>query len=87
MPALRGVRRVVLQSSANAAGAPDARRLEQVPEQIRLAADLVIDAGALPGTPSTVIDLRRFEDDGAWAVVRAGAVGEELVARVVADTA
>ena len=87
VPALRGVRSVVLQSSANAAGAPDARRLEQVPEQIRLAADLVIDAGALPGTPSTVVDLRRFEDHGAWTVVRAGAVGEELVARAVADTA
>ena len=31
----------VLQSSANAAGAPDARRLEDVPEAIRRAADLV----------------------------------------------
>ena len=48
VPVLRGARRVVLQSSANVAGAPDARRLEDVPQEIRLAADLVIDAGELP---------------------------------------
>ena len=87
VPALRGVRLPVLQSSANAAGAPDARRLGDVPEAIRRAADLVIDAGELPGTPSTVVDLRRFEDAGAWDVVRAGAVAPEAVARAVSATA
>ncbi|HYH91217.1 MAG TPA: Sua5/YciO/YrdC/YwlC family protein [Solirubrobacteraceae bacterium] len=87
VPALRGVRLPVLQSSANAAGAPDARRLDDVPEAIRRAADLVIDAGELPGTPSTVVDLRRFEDAGAWEVVRAGAVAPEAVARAVSATA
>jgi L-threonylcarbamoyladenylate synthase len=87
VPALRGVRRVVLQSSANAAGAPDARRVEDVPEEIRLAADLVVDAGELPGTPSTVVDLRRFEAAGEWGVVRAGAVDPDVVARAVAATA
>jgi L-threonylcarbamoyladenylate synthase len=85
VPALRGVRWPVLQSSANAAGAPDARRLADVPEAIRRAADLVIDAGELPGTPSTVIDLRRFEHAGAWEVVRAGAVDPEAVERAVAE--
>ena len=44
-----------------------------------------IDAGELPGTPSTVIDLRRFEEAGEWAVVRAGAVERDVVARAVAD--
>ena len=87
VPALRGVRSVVLQSSANVAGAPDARRLGDVPEAIRRAADLVIDAGELPGTPSTVIDLRRFEAAGEWSVVRAGAVDSGVVARAVAETA
>ncbi len=80
VPLLRGVRRVVLQSSANVAGAPDARRLEDVPEAIRARADLVLDAGELPGTPSTVIDLRGFEEAGEWAIVRAGAVPAETVA-------
>ena len=64
----------VLQSSANVAGGPDARSLEDVPEAIRARADLVLDGGDLPGTPSTVVDLRAFERDGRWSVVREGAV-------------
>jgi L-threonylcarbamoyladenylate synthase len=84
VPALRGVGVPVLQSSANLAGAPDARRLEDVPAAIRDGADLVLDAGELPGTPSTVIDLRRLEEDGEWEVVRAGAVPAEQVERAVA---
>jgi L-threonylcarbamoyladenylate synthase len=74
LPALAGVRWPVVQSSANRAGEPDPRRLEQVSELIRAAADLEIDGGELPGTPSTVVDLRRYEEDGSWSVVRAGAV-------------
>jgi L-threonylcarbamoyladenylate synthase len=87
VPVLRGVHCVVLQSSANVSGAPDARRVEEVPEAIRGGADLVIDAGELPGTPSTVIDLRGFEATGEWTVARAGAVAEEVVGRAVAATA
>lgn len=75
--ALAGVRWPVLQSSANRAGGEDPRRLEDVPELIRRAADLVIDGGALPGTPSTVVDLRSYEDERSWLVVRQGAVGDE----------
>ncbi len=82
---LAAMRWPVLQSSANAAGGADARRLADVPEPIRRRADLLLDAGELPGTPSTVIDLRGFEERGAWAVVRAGAVAEEAVARAVAE--
>jgi L-threonylcarbamoyladenylate synthase len=81
---LRAVRWPVLQSSANVAGGPDARRLADVPESIRRGADLVIDAGELPGTPSTVVDLRRFEAVGEWDVVREGAVAREAVARAAA---
>jgi L-threonylcarbamoyladenylate synthase len=68
-----------MQSSANLSGGPDARRLEEVPQSIRDAADLVIDGGELPGTPSTVIDLREF-DEGRWDILRLGAVPRELVA-------
>src|SRR3954452_20091265 len=53
---LAAVRWPVLQSSANRAGGRDPRRLEEVPEFIRDSADLVLDAGELPGTPSTVVD-------------------------------
>ncbi len=83
---LAGVTRPVLQSSANLSGGPDARRVEDVPAAIRQGADLVVDAGELPGTPSTVIDLRRFEAAGEWEVLRAGAVEREAVAKAVAAT-
>ncbi len=66
----------VLQSSANRAGGADPCRLEDVPELLRAGADLVIDGGELPGAPSTVVDLRHYEEDGAWSIVRAGAVSE-----------
>jgi tRNA threonylcarbamoyl adenosine modification protein (Sua5/YciO/YrdC/YwlC family) len=75
LPALAGVRWPVLQSSANRSGGPDARRLEEVPALIRRAVDLVLDGGELPGTASTVVDLRGYEQTGDWIVVRAGAVG------------
>jgi L-threonylcarbamoyladenylate synthase len=81
VPALSAVRWPVLQSSANRAGGPDPRRLEDVPELIRVAVDLVIEGGELPGVASTVVDLREYEASGWWSIVRAGAVGEpELVA-------
>ena len=70
----------VLQTSANFAGGPDARRCDDVPQAIRDGADLVIDGGDLAGTPSTVIDLRDYERDGTWRIVRAGAVPAEVIA-------
>jgi L-threonylcarbamoyladenylate synthase len=82
--ALGDVRWPVLQSSANAAGGADPRRLADVPEAIRAGADLVLDAGELPGTPSTIVDLRAFELDGRWSIVRAGAVTEEQIAAALA---
>jgi L-threonylcarbamoyladenylate synthase len=83
VPALASVGRPVLQSSANHAGAPDARRLGDVPAAIRTGADLVLDGGELPGTPSTVIDLRGYERTGEWSVVRSGAVAPAAIATVL----
>ena len=74
LPALAGVP-PVLQTSANHSGAPDARRLSDVPDDIRAGADLVIDGGELPGTPSTVVDLR----GGEWRILREGAVPAEKI--------
>ncbi len=82
-PALAALEQVtwpVWQSSANLAGGRPARRLEEVPRELRLAADMVLDGGLLPGTASTVVDLRRYEDEGTWAIQRAGAVTEEELA-------
>jgi L-threonylcarbamoyladenylate synthase len=83
LTALADVRWPVLQSSANAAGGPDARRLEEVPEYMRTHCDLVLDGGELPGTPSTVVDLRAYEADGEWSVGREGAMSvTEVAARL-----
>jgi L-threonylcarbamoyladenylate synthase len=84
LPLLADVSLPVLQSSANLSGGGDARRLDEVPEPIRAGADLVIDGGELPGTPSTVVDLRRYEDGGAWSVVRTGLVAPEAIGTVLA---
>ena len=84
---LGGMRWPVLQSSANAAGGADARRLDEVPEAIRRRADLVLDGGELAGTPSTVVDLRRFERARSWTVVRDGAVPAAAIERVAAEVA
>ncbi len=48
---------VVAATSANLSGGPDPRRVEDVPEEIRAACGAIVDAGELPGTPSTVLDL------------------------------
>jgi L-threonylcarbamoyladenylate synthase len=76
MPLLASVGVPVLQSSANLAGGPDPRRLDEVPELLKAACDLVLDGGELPGTPSTVVDLRRYAEEGQWSIVRPGAVSE-----------
>src|SRR6185312_5810462 len=80
VPLLSGVSWPVLQSSANLAGGPDARVLSDVPESLRRSADLVIDGGELPGTPSTVVDLRALETTGEWEIVRQGVMSREDVA-------
>jgi L-threonylcarbamoyladenylate synthase len=83
LSALAAVRWPVLQTSANAAGEPDARRLADVPEYMRTHTDLVLDGGELPGTPSTVVDLRGYETDEEWSVVREGAMSvTEVSARL-----
>jgi L-threonylcarbamoyladenylate synthase len=47
----------VCATSANAPGGPDPRRVADVPAEIRAVCGAVVDAGELPGVPSTVLDL------------------------------
>jgi L-threonylcarbamoyladenylate synthase len=77
-----GARVVVLQTSANLSGGPDPRLLADVPDSIRDGADLVLDGGELPGTPSTVVDLSRYES-GEWEVLREGAVPRARLAELL----
>ena len=75
----------VMATSANLPGGPDPARLEDVPDKILEGCAAAIDAGELPGVPSTVIDLTG--DDPV--VLREGAVSAaealERVAGLVAE--
>jgi L-threonylcarbamoyladenylate synthase len=84
LAAMRVVRRPLMQSSANLSGEPDARRLADVPEALRDGADLALDGGELPGTPSTVLDLRGYEQRGEWRIVREGALPGAEIERMLA---
>jgi L-threonylcarbamoyladenylate synthase len=77
---LQAMRWPVLQSSANRSGEADARRVEEVDEGIRAGVDMILDAGDLPGMPSTVVDLTSYHETGRFQVVREGAVPAEAVA-------
>ena len=60
----------VLATSANVHGGPDPKRLAEVPDEIRSACGVLVDAGELPGTPSTVLDLTGDEP----RILREGAI-------------
>jgi L-threonylcarbamoyladenylate synthase len=77
---LAGVGVPVMQSSANLSGGADPRSLEELDPAIRDGADLVVDGGTLPGTPSTVVDLRAYGSHGTWDVLREGALAGAAVA-------
>lgn len=70
---------VVAATSANLHGGPDARRIVDVPQEILDVVGAVLDAGELPGMPSTVIDLTGPKP----RILREGAVGAaEALSRV-----
>jgi L-threonylcarbamoyladenylate synthase len=73
----------VLQSSANPTGESDPCTLDDVDARIRRGVDIELDAGLLPGTPSTVVDLSRYEESGEYDVLRDGALAAaELAERL-----
>jgi L-threonylcarbamoyladenylate synthase len=77
--ALRALRFPLLQSSANLSGGADPATVDAVDPAVRSEVDVVLDAGRLPGTASTVVDLRAYEDEGTWSVLRAGAVPADVL--------
>jgi L-threonylcarbamoyladenylate synthase len=70
---------LVMATSANLPAGPDPARLEDVPDRILEGCGAVLDAGELPGVPSTVIDLAGDEP----RVLRQGAVSEAEALRRV----
>ena len=83
LAALEAVPAAIMQSSANLSGAGEARRLTDVPREIREGADLKLDGGELPGVASTVVDLRSYEQSGAWSVLREGALAVQELTRAL----
>jgi L-threonylcarbamoyladenylate synthase len=75
----------VAATSANAHGARDPSRVEDIPEEIRAGVAAIVDIGPLPGTPSTVVDLTGLSPQ----VLREGAVRAEdalaSIARAAAE--
>ena len=69
----------MVATSANLPGGPDPATIDEVPEEIRAAADAIVDVGPLPGTPSTVIDFTGPEP----VVLREGAVSTDEALRLV----
>ncbi len=74
----------LLQTSANRAGEPSPSTIDEIPIEIRGGADAILDAGQLPGTASTVVDLRNIETHGTWEIVREGAMTASAVAGALA---
>ena len=75
---------VVVSTSANLHGGPSPAALADVPEEILEAAGAVVDGGALPGLPSTVIDF----SGPAPRVLREGAApSADAIARALAAVA
>lgn len=73
--------RALAATSANRPGEPDPRRVEDIPDELREGCGAILDVGALPGTPSTVLDLTGPEP----TVLREGAVSaDEALARLSA---
>jgi L-threonylcarbamoyladenylate synthase len=76
---LAAVKLPILQSSANPTGEADPRSLDEIDARIRRGVDVELDAGVLPGTPSTVIDLTAYEEQGAYEILREGALSSSEV--------
>jgi L-threonylcarbamoyladenylate synthase len=69
----------VAATSANDAGGRDPASLDDVPTRIRAGCGAEVDAGRLPGTPSTVLDLTGLEP----RVLREGAAASaDAIARL-----
>lgn len=71
----------VAATSANLHGGTDPARLEDVPREILDGCGAVVDAGELPGTPSTVIDVTGDEP----VILREGAVPAAAALQAVAS--
>jgi L-threonylcarbamoyladenylate synthase len=73
----------VAATSANLHGGPEPARLEDIPDELVGAAAAIVDAGPLPGTASTVVDLMGLQPQ----ILRAGAVAADEALATIARAA
>jgi L-threonylcarbamoyladenylate synthase len=69
----------VTATSANVSGTGSVRHLDDLSEEIRAAAAVVLDGGETPGTESTVVDV------GAGEIIRRGAMADDIEAWLAAE--
>jgi len=85
LEALCALSRPLMQSSANLSGQPDARTLAEVTRSILDGAQMALDGGELPGTASTVVDLRDYAHNRRWHVLREGPLSSDAVGEMLAS--
>jgi L-threonylcarbamoyladenylate synthase len=74
----------LVATSANLKGGPEPRRVEEIPAELLEHVGAVVDAGELPGTPSTVID---FTGDEPRVIREGAAPSADAIDRVSAALA
>ena len=70
----------LLASSANRSGGEAPRSVDEIDAGLLAACDLVLDAGPVSGTASTIVDLSAFASDGRWRILRQGSASADDVA-------
>ena len=78
---LAGAACALFQTSANRSGEPAPRSIADVDPALLGSADVAIDAGSLPGTHSTVVDVTAVDAGGGWRVLREGALSNDELER------
>jgi L-threonylcarbamoyladenylate synthase len=74
----------VVATSANLPGGPEPRRIDEIPAELLAGVGAVVDAGELPGTPSTVLD---FTGDEPRVIREGAAPAVDAIDRVSAALA
>ncbi len=85
LAALGELKRPILQSSANQAGEPAPSSIEQLSPTIADGVDLVLDGGPVGERSSSVVDLREYEREGRWELLREGPLGAEQIEALLSD--
>jgi L-threonylcarbamoyladenylate synthase len=78
--AMAGLPFALLASSANPSGGKAPRAVDEIEPGLLAACDLVLDAGPVAGTASTILDLSVFAGERTWRILRRGSADEREVA-------